>query len=75
MAQYTNRGKCRRFRKGALRIILKDPYKTYKHALAKLVLEKLSEWREKLCLIFAQKCTKKNCIYVFHEKEETLDAN
>ena len=47
-----------RVQKNALRIILKDQYKTHKHALAKLGLEKLSERREKLCLTFAQKCTK-----------------
>ena len=47
-----------RVQKNALRIILKDQYKTYKHALAKLGLEELSERREKLCLTFAQKCTK-----------------
>ena len=61
VAQFTNRRKCRRFGKGAKKCIKnhsKDQYKTYKHALAKLSLEKLSKWREKLCLTFAQKCTK-----------------
>ena len=41
-----------RVQKIALRIILKDQYQTYKKALAKIGLDKLSDRREKLCLIF-----------------------
>ena len=60
-----------RVQKNALRIILKDQYKTYKHALAKLGLEKLSERREKLCLTFAQKCTKNpRTAYMFPMKKK-----
>ena len=60
-----------RVQKNALRIILKDQYKTYKHALAKLGLGKLSERREKLCLTFAQKCTKNpRTAYMFPMKKK-----
>ena len=43
---------------GALKIILKDDYKTYENALRLLDLEKLCERRENLCLKYAKKCIK-----------------
>ena len=47
-----------RIQKCALKIILKDDYKTYENALRLLDLEKLCERRENLCLQFAKKCIK-----------------
>ena len=47
-----------RVQKIALKIILKDKYKTYENALNILELDTLKDRREKLCLAFAQKCLK-----------------
>ena len=47
-----------RVQKNAFRIILKNEYQTYKKALRKLGMEKLSDRREFLCLNFAKKCVK-----------------
>ena len=47
-----------RVQKSALRIILKEKYKTYTNALNVLELDTLFNRREQLCLEFAQKCTK-----------------
>ena len=44
-----------RVQKSAMRIILKDQYHSYEQALETLMLAKLSERREKLCLKFAKK--------------------
>ena len=65
-----------RVQKIALRIILKDQYQTYKKALAKIGLDKLSDRREKLCLIFAQKCTKNpKTSHMFPEKKKLHTMN
>ena len=65
-----------RVQKIALRIILKDKYQTYKKALAKIGLDKLSDRREKLCLIFAQKCTKNpKTSHMFPEKKKLHTMN
>ena len=45
-----------RVQKNALRIILRNQYYSYKKALAKLGLGRLTDRREKLCLDFAKKC-------------------
>ena len=47
-----------RVQKSEMRIILKEDYQTYEQALEKLMLAKLSERREKMCLKFAKNCTK-----------------
>ena len=47
-----------RIQKSALKIILKEEYSTYEEALEIVMLPKLSERREKLCLKFAKSCTK-----------------
>ena len=47
-----------RVQKVALKIILKDSYKSYENALETLELESLASRRENLSLIFAQKCLK-----------------
>ena len=47
-----------RVQKNALKIILKEEYVTYEHALNKVGLECLVERREKLCLKFAKACLK-----------------
>ena len=47
-----------RVQKSALRIILKDDYKSYEQALETLMLARLSERREQMCLKFAKNCVK-----------------
>jgi hypothetical protein len=47
-----------RVQKSAMRIILKENYQTYDQALETLMLSKLSERREKMCLRFAKNCAK-----------------
>ena len=47
-----------RVQKTAVKIILKDKYKTYENGLARLGLETLKDRREHLCLKFAEKCTR-----------------
>ena len=47
-----------RVQKSALKVILKDDYKGYKHGLAKLGIEDLKSRREYLCLEFAKKCVR-----------------
>ena len=47
-----------RIQKVALKIILKEHYKNYEHALKEIDLETLKTRREHLCLKFAQKCLK-----------------
>ena len=65
-----------RVQKNAMRIILRDQYQTYKKALAKLGLDNLSDRRKKLCLIFAQKCTKNpKTAYMFPEKKKLHTMN
>ena len=49
-----------RVQKTSLKIILKDKYQNYNHALNILELETLSERREQLCLEFARKSSQ-NC--------------
>ena len=65
-----------RVQKSTLRIILKDQYQTYKKVLSKLGFNKLRDQREKLCLIFAQKCTKKTkTAHMFPEKKKLNTRN
>ena len=47
-----------RVQKNALRIILKEEYETYAHALAITGLDFLVDRREQLCLKFAKACLK-----------------
>ena len=46
-----------RVQKSAVKIILNNEYTTYEKALEELMLAKLSDRREKLCLKFAKNCT------------------
>ena len=50
--------KLERVQKVALRIILKDDYTSYDHAIERTKLETLEARRIQLCLKFAQSCTK-----------------
>ena len=47
-----------RVQKSALKIILQNEYSTYEEALEKVMLSKLSDRREKLCVKFAKNCSK-----------------
>ena len=47
-----------RVQKVALKIILKEKYKTYENALNKLDINTLKDRREDLCLNFTRKCLK-----------------
>ena len=47
-----------RVQKSALKVILKEDYKNYDEALDTLMLCRLSERREKMCLKFAKNCEK-----------------
>ena len=47
-----------RVQKSALKIILKQNYKNYKHALTILEMDTLNDRREQRCLNFALKCLK-----------------
>ena len=47
-----------RVQKCAVKVILKQNYNTYEEALETLMLAKLSDRREKLCLKFAKNCAK-----------------
>ena len=47
-----------RVQKVACRLILKDDYQHYNHALKELNLQNLNDRRYNLCVKFAQKCTK-----------------
>ena len=47
-----------RVQKAALRIILRDQYENYEHALKVSGLETLAQRRTRLCLKFARKCVK-----------------
>ena len=51
-----------RVQKNALRIILKDNYISYEHALQESNLESLVERRERLCLKFAKACVKNETV-------------
>ena len=45
-----------RIQKIGLKLILKEKYKNYQHAIDYLDLQSLKDRREELCLTFAQKC-------------------
>ena len=47
-----------RVQKSALKVILKENYLTYEHALETLMLGSLSDRREKMCIKFAKNCQK-----------------
>ena len=53
-----NKQDLERIQKSALKVILKDSYKSYEHALNVLEMETLDDRREILCLEFAKKCLK-----------------
>ena len=55
-----NKSDLERVQKCAVKVILKEEYRGYKSALARLDLLSLDERREQLCLSFALKCTKHN---------------
>ena len=54
-----NRKDLERVQKTGLKIILKNNYTSYQKSLLKLDIDDLATRREKLCLDFAMKCTKK----------------
>ena len=60
-----NRRDLERVQKSALKIILKNHYKSYEDALKVLKLDNLEKRREMLCLKFAKTCIK-------NEKMKTL---
>ena len=61
-----------RIQKSALKIILKESYRTYEHALNILDLENLYDRREYLCLKFAQMCvTNEKMKHLFQENIKT----
>ena len=63
-----------RVQKSALKIILKQNYKNYKHALTILELDSLYDRREQLCLNFALKCLKHPRFkHMFPENEKQHD--
>ena len=68
-----------RIQKCALKIILKEDYKTYENALKLLDLEKLCERRKNLCLKFAKKCIKhpkmKDLFPLRKKKHEMITRN
>ena len=65
-----------RVQKSALKIILKDKYKGYKNALAKLGLETLQNRRKQLCLNFARKCLKSRKIqHLFPENPKSHEMS
>ena len=53
-----NIDKLEKLQKIAIKIILGEKYKSYKHALSVLKLETLYERRKKICISFANKTTK-----------------
>ena len=60
-----------RLQKSAPKIILKESYKTYEHALNILDLENLFDRREYLCLKFAKKClTNEKMKHLFQENQK-----
>ena len=66
-----------RVQKSALRIILKNRYKSYKNALNILEIDKLSDRREKLCLQFAKKCLKHpklKQIFPLNDKNHSMET-
>ena len=58
-----NESDLERVQKSALKVILRDEYKSYKDALKILNIESLFERRELLCLKFAKKCLKLENLY------------
>ena len=68
-----------RIQKCALKIILRENYKTYENALKLLDLDKLDERREYLCLQFAKKCIKnrkmKDLFPLKDKKHEMITRN
>ena len=68
-----------RIQKCALKIILRENYKTYENALKLLDLDKLVERREYLCLQFAKKCIKnrkiKDLFPLKDKKHEMITRN
>ena len=75
-----------RVQKSSLKIILKEKFQSYEHALSLLDLDSLAERRELLCLQFARKCLKNEKMKKFFPKnkkshpmitrnEETFEVN
>lgn len=75
-----------RVQKSSLKIILKEKFQSYEHALSLLDLDSLAERREILCLQFAKKCLKNEKMKKFFPKnrkshpmitrnEETFEVN
>ena len=64
-----------RVQKNALKIILKDQYISYDHALTKVGLESLVERREKLCLKFAKACLKNDNVKDMFPLNDSIDQD
>ena len=72
-----NRDDLERLQKSAFKVILKEKFIGYKHALRFLELETLEERREGLCLNFALKCIKKQKlknIFPKHIKKHQMET-
>ena len=59
----------------ALKIILKDEYISYDHALTKAGLESLVERRDKLCLKFAKACLKNDNVKDMFPINDTINQD
>ena len=64
-----------RVQKNALKIILKDEYICYEHALTQTGLESLVERRDKLCLKFAKACLKNDNVKDMFPINDTISQD
>ena len=64
-----------RVQKNALKIILKDEYISYDHALTQTGLESLVERRDKLCLKFAKACLKNDNVKGMFPINDTISQD
>ena len=64
-----------RVQNNALKIILKDEYISYDHALTKAGLESLVERRDKLCLKFAKACLKNDNVKDMFPINDTINQD
>ena len=64
-----------RVQKNALKIILKDNYISYDHALSEVGLESLVERRDNLCLKFAKACLKNSNVKDMFPINDTINQD
>ena len=65
-----NKEDLERIQKSALKLILKEKFISYKHALNVLELDSLEDRRQSLCLEFAKKCLKNEKMKSLFPKNE-----